>query len=85
MPQPCLLFAGSAFESSPAHKLARSILLDTLRGQVVDSLDLKVGPPSLQPFGRAPAQGRQAYPWTDSRLAAHGWPCPWLLGVLGMM
>ena len=50
MVQPCLLFAGSAFESSPVHKLAKSMLLDSLRGQVVESLDLKVCPP-VPPLG----------------------------------
>ena len=39
--QPCMLFAGSVFESSPAHRLAKSVLLDTFRGRVVDSIDLK--------------------------------------------
>jgi hypothetical protein len=33
--QPCILFVGEKFESAPALKLARSLLLDIFRGEQV--------------------------------------------------
>lgn len=38
--QPCVLFVGEKFESVPALKLAKSLLLDFFRGEHVESINL---------------------------------------------
>ena len=75
--QACLLFAGSAFESSPGHKLAKSMLLDTLRGQVVESLDLKVS--------RSPVGLSTVFPEPAHSLVSSGLPSPFLLPHISML
>ncbi len=39
-PQPCMLFVGEKFESVPALRLARSLLLDIFKGEPVTSINL---------------------------------------------
>ncbi|KAK9787729.1 hypothetical protein WJX73_008543 [Symbiochloris irregularis] len=38
--KPCMVFAGQAFESSPQHRLVKSMLLDLLRGLQVETVNL---------------------------------------------
>lgn len=38
--QPCIMFVGEKFESVPALKAAKSLLLDTFRGEQVTNLNL---------------------------------------------
>jgi hypothetical protein len=38
--QPCFLFIGDAFEQDARFRLAKSLLLDTLRGEEVDEMNL---------------------------------------------
>ena len=38
--QPCFVFAGEQFEHDPDFRQAKSVLLDLLRGRVVDGFNL---------------------------------------------
>ena len=40
--QPCFVFMGDKFESEPNYRLAKAMLLDLLRGRVVEGINLKV-------------------------------------------
>lgn len=47
MVQPCFVFVGEGFENNPDLLMAKSLLLDFLRGRQIDAINLKVHFPAF--------------------------------------